>query len=175
MRPTEHRQAAGFDQRELRNALGTFATGVTIVTTCAPDGTPLGLTANSFSSVSLDPPLVLWSLSRFAPSLTTFQRAAHFAVNVLGTEHRELSIRFARGQPDKFAGVDYVIGTFGVPLIAGTVAQFECRVADRYYGGDHEIFLGRVERYAYERKPPLLYCHGAYHRAHPIDGDEDED
>jgi flavin reductase (DIM6/NTAB) family NADH-FMN oxidoreductase RutF len=167
--PTEHRQAEAFDQRDLRNALGTFATGVTIVTTCGPDGAPLGLTANSFSSVSLDPPLVLWSLSRYAPSLPAFQRATHFAVNVLGTEHRKLSNRFATGGHDKFAGVDYVAGASGVPLIAGAVAQFECRVADRYYGGDHEIFLGRVERYAYERKPTLLYCHGAYHLAHPFE------
>jgi flavin reductase (DIM6/NTAB) family NADH-FMN oxidoreductase RutF len=121
--------------------------------------------------VSLDPPLVLWSLARIAPSLEAFRRAGSFGVNVLGMEHRELSIRFARPRPDKFAGVDYVLGTCGVPLIAGAVAQFECRVADRYYGGDHEIFLGRVERYAYERKPTLLFCHGAYHRAHPLDDD----
>lgn len=166
---TANQQAAAFDQRDFRSALATFATGVTIVTACSPDGALHGLTANSFSSVSLDPPLVLWSLSRFAPSLEAFRRATHFGVNVLGTEHRELSVSFARGQPDKFAGVEYVLGAFGVPLIAGAIAQFECRVADRYYGGDHEIFLGAVERYAYERKPPLLFCHGAYHRAHPIE------
>jgi flavin reductase (DIM6/NTAB) family NADH-FMN oxidoreductase RutF len=168
---TANQQAAAFDQRDFRSALASFATGVTIVTTRGLDGALHGLTANSFSSVSLEPPLVLWSLSRFAPSLAAFRQATHFGVNVLGTEHRELSVRFARGQPDKFAGVGYVLGAFGVPLIAGAVAQFECRVADRYYGGDHEIFLGAVERYAYERKPPLLFCHGAYHRPHPIEDD----
>jgi flavin reductase (DIM6/NTAB) family NADH-FMN oxidoreductase RutF len=168
---TANQQAAAFEQRDLRSALATFATGVTIVTTRAPDGTLYGLTANSFSSVSLEPPLVLWSLSRFAPSLAAFQQAAHFGVNVLGMEHRDLSVRFARPQPDKFAGVEHTIGAFGVPLIAGAVAQFECRVTARYYGGDHEIFLGAVERYAYERKPTLLFCHGAYHRAHPFEDD----
>lgn len=81
-------------------------------------------------------------------------------------------MRFARPAADKFAGVEHVIGAFGVPLIAGAVAHFECRVAERYYGGDHEIVLGHVEQYAYERKPTLLFCHGAYHRAHPF---EDED
>lgn len=168
---TANQQAAAFDQRDLRSALATFATGVTIVTTRAPDGALHGLTANSLSSVSLEPPLVLWSLARFAPSLAAFQQATHFGVNVLGMEHRDLSMRFARPQPDKFAGVEYAIGPFGVPLIAGAVAQFECRVAARYYGGDHEIFLGAVERYAYERKPTLLFCHGAYHRAHPFEDD----
>jgi flavin reductase (DIM6/NTAB) family NADH-FMN oxidoreductase RutF len=151
--------------------LGTFATGVAIVTTRDPEGRLYGLTANSFSSVSLDPPLVLWGLSRNAPSLPAFRAATHFGVNVLGMEHRELSVRFARGQANKFDGVGYVLGEYGVPLIEGAAAHFECRIVDRYYGGDHEIFLGHVERYAYERKPTLLFCHGAYHRAHPLDED----
>ena len=168
---TGNQQAAAFDQRDLRSALATFATGVTIVTTRGPDGELHGLTANSFSSVSLEPPLVLWSLSRFAPSLRAFGQATHFGVSILGAEHRDLSVRFARPHPDKFAGVDYVLGAFGVPLIAGAVAQFECRVTARYDGGDHEIFLGAVERYAYERKPTLLFCHGTYHRAHPFEDD----
>ena len=155
--------------RELRNALGTFATGVAIITACDAAGSLYGLTGNSFSSVSLDPPLVLWSLACAAPSLPAFRAATHFGVNVLGREHRELAVRFARPQPDKFAGVPYVLGEYGVPLLEGAAAHFECRIVDRYYGGDHEIFLGRIERFTYEHKPTLLFCHGAYHRAHPLD------
>jgi flavin reductase (DIM6/NTAB) family NADH-FMN oxidoreductase RutF len=149
--------------------LGTFATGVAIITTRDDAGRLYGLTGNSFSSVSLDPPLVLWSLARAAPSLPAFRAATHFAVNVLGSEHRDLSVRFGRGARDKFAGVDYTLGEFGVPLIDGAAAHFECRIVDRYYGGDHEIFLGHVERYRYVHKPTLLFCHGTYHRAHPLD------
>jgi flavin reductase (DIM6/NTAB) family NADH-FMN oxidoreductase RutF len=121
--------------------------------------------------VSLDPPLVLWSLSCAAPSLPAFRAATHFAVNVLGTEQRALSVRFAgrHSGKNKFDGVPYVLGEYGVPLIEGAAAHFECRIVDRYYGGDHEIFLGHVERYAYEQRPTLLFCHGTYHRAHPLD------
>jgi flavin reductase (DIM6/NTAB) family NADH-FMN oxidoreductase RutF len=168
--PTTHRNAtASFDARDLRNALGTFATGVAIITTRDADGRLHGLTGNSFSSVSLDPPLVLWSLSRKAPSLPAFQAATHFGVNVLATDQHALSVRFARRQHDKFAGVGYALGEYGVPLIDGAAAHFECRIVDRYYGGDHEIFLGQVERYAYEHKPTLLFCHGTYHRTQPLD------
>jgi len=151
--------------------LGTFATGVAIITTRDETGRLYGLTGNSFSSVSLDPPLVLWSLARAAPSLPAFRAATHFGVNVLGSEHRDLSVRFARGARDKFAGVGYALGEYGVPLIAGAAAHFECRIVDRYYGGDHEIFLGRVERYRYEHKPTLLFCHGVYLRARPLEED----
>jgi flavin reductase (DIM6/NTAB) family NADH-FMN oxidoreductase RutF len=167
--PTSHGSTATFDRRDLRNALATFATGVSIVTARDGDGRLHGLTANSFSSVSLDPPLVLWSLACAAPSLPFFRAATHFGVSILGSEHVELSHRFAHMQPDKFAGVEYTAGEHGVPLIAGAVAHFECSVVDRYYGGDHEIFLGRVERYAYERRPTLLFCHGTYHSAQPLD------
>ncbi len=88
---------------------------------------------------------------------------------MLAADQRELSVRFARPHPDKFLGVPYTLGEYGVPLIEGAPAQFECRIVDRYYGGDHEIFLGQVERFASVRKPTLLFCHGAYHRAHPLD------
>ncbi|HEY4439625.1 MAG TPA: flavin reductase family protein [Candidatus Elarobacter sp.] len=170
MTATAYDQAtATADPRDLRNALGTFATGVAIITTRDSDGRLFGLTGNSFSSVSLEPPLVLWSLSNTAPSLAAFRAATHFGVNVLGEEHRTLANRFARGHADKFAGVAYEVGEYGVPLIRGAVAHFECRIVDRYYGGDHEIYLGLVERYAYERKPTLLFCHGAYHHAHPLE------
>jgi flavin reductase (DIM6/NTAB) family NADH-FMN oxidoreductase RutF len=166
---THEHPAAPFDARDLRNALGTFATGVAIITTRDESGRLYGLTGNSFSSVSLDPPLVLWSLSVDAPSLPAFRAATHFGVNVLGTPQRELAIRFARAHPNKFENVAHTLGEYGVPLIDDAVAHFECRIVDRYYGGDHEIFLGRVERYTYHRKPTLLFCHGTYHQTHPLD------
>jgi flavin reductase (DIM6/NTAB) family NADH-FMN oxidoreductase RutF len=101
--------------------------------------------------------------------MPAFDRATHFGVSVLGTEQRELAERFARAQHDKFAGAPYELGEYGVPLIDGAAAHFECRIVDRYYGGDHEIFLGQVERYGYEHKPTLLFCHGTYQRAEPLD------
>jgi flavin reductase (DIM6/NTAB) family NADH-FMN oxidoreductase RutF len=142
---------------------------VAIITARDAAGRLYGLTANSFSSVSLSPPLVLWSLGRRQPSMAAFDRATHFGVNVLSTEQRELAERFARAQRDKFDGVSYEVGPYGVPLIAGAAAQFECRIVGRYEGGDHEIFLGQVERYSYEHKPTLLFCHGTYQRAEPLD------
>jgi flavin reductase (DIM6/NTAB) family NADH-FMN oxidoreductase RutF len=159
--------------RDLRNALGTFATGVAIITTRDDAGRLYGLTGNSFSSVSLDPPLVLWSLSRAAPSLPAFRAATHFGVTVLATEQHELAVRFARPRANKFENVPHTLGEYGVPLIDGAAAHFECRIVDRYYGGDHEIFLGQVERYTYEHKPTLLFCHGSYQRASPLDGVRD--
>jgi flavin reductase (DIM6/NTAB) family NADH-FMN oxidoreductase RutF len=148
---------------DLRRAFGTFATGVTIITTRNAAGDLFGLTANSFTSLSLDPPLVLWSQSRLAASYPAFAEATHFGVNVLGGEHRDLSLRFARPHPDKFGGIDYTLGRYGVPLITGAAAHFECRREERHEGGDHVIFVGRVERYEYTIKPILLFCHGKYH------------
>lgn len=156
------------DPEELRRAFGTYATGVTIITTRDAAGRLYGLTANSFSSVSLDPPLVLWSLSRSAGSFPAFRAATAFGVNVLGGEHRELSARFARYHPDKFGGIDFTLGARGVPLIAGAAAHFECDVEHRYEGGDHVIFVGRVERFDYVVKPTLLFCHGRYHTAQEL-------
>ena len=156
------------DAEELRRAFGTFATGVTVITTRDARGRLFGLTANSFSSVSLDPPLVLWSLSRRAGSYPAFRDATHFGVNVLGGEHRELSARFAQPHPDKFAGIGYTLGERGVPLIEGAAAHFECSVEHRYEGGDHIIFVGRVEAFDYVVKPTLLFCHGKYHTAHEL-------
>src|SRR5215470_15084875 len=130
------------DPRDFRNALGTFATGVTIITAMAADGRPYGLTCNSFASVSLNPPLVLWSLGAYSSSLTVFQNASHFAVNVLGASQQALANKFAKSSDDKFAGVDWTPGLGSAPLLAESVASFQCRTADRYYGGDHVIFLG---------------------------------
>jgi flavin reductase (DIM6/NTAB) family NADH-FMN oxidoreductase RutF len=152
------------DPRDFRNALGSFATGVTVITAAAADGKPIGLTCNSFASVSLNPPLVLWSLVIYSSNLSVFQDASHFAVNVLGASQRAMSTQFATPSDNKFAGVDWTPGLGGAPILAGCVANFQCRSAGRYYGGDHVIFLGAVEAYAYNRDEPLLFAQGGYGR-----------
>jgi flavin reductase (DIM6/NTAB) family NADH-FMN oxidoreductase RutF len=152
------------DPRDFRNALGTYATGVTIITAAGPDGKPYGLTCNSFASVSLNPPLVLWSLVIYSQSMSIFQNASHFAVNVLGASQQGLATKFATPSEDKFAGVEWTPGLGEAPLLKDSVANFQCRAADRYYGGDHVIFLGAVEAYAYNRDEPLLFARGGYGR-----------
>lgn len=150
------------DGRELRRALGRFATGVTVVTTCGPDGRREGLTANSFSSVSLDPPLVLWSLDRLAPSLPAFEAAEHFAVHVLGSHQHGLSARFATPAADKFAALATEGGLGGCPLLSDCLARFECSVYDRVVAGDHIVFIGLVERMTHRDGEPLVFCAGQY-------------
>src|SRR6266566_3395393 len=157
------------DPRDFRNALGTFATGVTIVTAMAADGKPYGITCNSFASVSLNPPLVLWSLVIYSSSLSAFQNASHFAVNVLGASQQALANKFAKSSDDKFAGVEWTPGLGNAPVLADSVANFQCRAANRYYGGDHVIFLGAVEAYSYNRNEPLLFARGGYGRFAAVD------
>ena len=130
----------------------------------AADGKPYGLTCNSFASVSLNPPLVLWSLGMFSQGLSIFQNASHFAVNVLGASQQALANKFAKSSDDKFAGVEWTPGLGNAPILADSVANFQCRAANRYYGGDHVIFLGAVEAYAYNRQEPLLFARGGYGR-----------
>jgi flavin reductase (DIM6/NTAB) family NADH-FMN oxidoreductase RutF len=156
--------SSALDPRDFRNALGTYATGVTIVTAMADDGKPYGLTCNSFASVSINPPLVLWSLGMYSQGLPIFQNAAHFAVNVLGVSQASLATTFSKSGVDRFDGVDWKPGLGNAPLIAGSVAQFQCRAANRYYGGDHVIFLGAVEAYAYNKQEPLLFLSGGFGR-----------
>lgn len=156
------RQTTMTDGRELRRALGRFATGVTIVTTRAPDGRCEGLTANSFSSVSLDPPLVLWSLDRRAPSLPGFEAAEHFVVHVLASHQQALSGRFATPAADKFAALPTRDGLGGCPLLADCLARFECSVHQRVLAGDHVVFIGRVERMFHRDGEPLVFCAGQY-------------
>jgi flavin reductase (DIM6/NTAB) family NADH-FMN oxidoreductase RutF len=160
--------AEGFNSRELRNALGSFATGVTIITTRSRSGVITGMTANSFTSVSLDPPLVLWSSSLYANSLPAFQESSHFCVNILAYDQIELSNRFAKSIEDKFADVDHIVPESGAPVLIGSAAHFECRNEFRHYGGDHIIFIGHVERFAYTDKPTLMFCRGKYIRGEPI-------
>jgi flavin reductase (DIM6/NTAB) family NADH-FMN oxidoreductase RutF len=151
-----------FDRRDFRRALGQFSTGVTVITTRAMDGRRVGMTANSFSSVSLDPPLVLWSLARQAPSLGDFTGASHFAINVLAANQHHLSRQFSTPQADKFGGVDCCEGTSGVPLLNGVIARFVCRNVRQYDGGDHLIFIGEVERYDRFDGEPLVFHSGYY-------------
>ncbi len=156
---------AAFDPIEFRKALGTFATGVTIITARAADGSPIGLTANSFNSVSLDPPLVLWSLANNAMSFDAFRSASHWAVHVLGADQEDLSGRFARRGEDKFAGLEIEEGEGGVPLLRGCAARFQCRTASQYQGGDHLIFIGEVLRFDRDEAAPLVFHGGKYAHA----------
>jgi flavin reductase (DIM6/NTAB) family NADH-FMN oxidoreductase RutF/2-polyprenyl-6-methoxyphenol hydroxylase-like FAD-dependent oxidoreductase len=161
--------AERFDRRDYRRALGQFATGVTVVTARASDGRKVGVTVNSFSSVSLDPPLILWSLSRQTPSFIDFTNATHFAVNVLEARQHHLSRQFSTPLPDKFAGVEFEEVTGGVPLLHGALAQFVCRKVRQHDGGDHIILVGEVEQYKYNQGEPLVFHSGRYRIAtrHP--------
>ena len=152
---------AAFSSQELRAALGQFATGVTIVSTLDAQGRPVGLTANSFNSVSLEPPLVLWSLARRSGSLPAFAGCAHFCINVLTADQRWLAERFASKALDRFEGVAWHAGVGGSPVIDGAAAVFECRHHSHHEAGDHLIFIGQVERCSRRLgAPPLLFVGG---------------
>ena len=147
---------------ELRNAFARFATGVTVVTARIPDAPPVGVTVNSFTSVSLDPPLILWSLSRKARSLPVFLAASHFSINVLSEEQQALSERFAGSVEDRFDGVDWTTGATGAPLLSGCLAGFECLNSKHMEAGDHALFIGSVERYHSRAGAPLLFFASRY-------------
>ena len=149
-----------FDQRELRDALGCFATGVTVVTTQTARG-PLGITANSFTSLSLDPPLVLWSPARKSQRFPAFEAASHFAIHVLAEDQLWLAERFAR-EGENFDGIARAPGLGEAPLIAGCAARLECAHAAGYDGGDHLIVVGEVSRLERGGGPPLVFCQGTY-------------
>ncbi len=148
------------DRVELRRALGRFATGITIVTTRGAAGKAEGVTVNSFSSVSLEPPLVLWCLRSAAPSLASFRAAGWFAINVLGAGEPHLSRHFATAHPDKFAAVPTLPGLGGCPLLPAALASFECRAERHIEAGDHVIFLGRVVRFDHREGEPLVFSAG---------------
>lgn len=157
-----------FDQREFRNALGSYPTGVAIIT--APDGQGghVGITANSFSSLSLDPPLVLWSLDKKAYSRDAFHSAGFFGVNILSADQLELSRHFSQRHLDKFAEIDVEIGEGGVAFFAGCAARFECRTYQTYDGGDHVIFVGEVLGFDHDPElTPLAFAGGAYAETAP--------
>lgn len=163
--PPEYR--AGSDARTLRDALGCFATGVTIVTAMTPDGVPIGLTANSFTSVSLDPPLLLVCIARTAGTAAALEAAAHFAVNVLQIGQQPASNRFAGKGQDRFATTAWEKGKCGTPVLCGSLGTFECERHAVHDGGDHFILVGRVIRATFDsRRDPLLYFRGKYRRLH---------
>jgi flavin reductase (DIM6/NTAB) family NADH-FMN oxidoreductase RutF/DNA-binding MarR family transcriptional regulator len=149
------------DPRAFRRALGQFATGVTVITTMAGEE-PVAITANSFSSVSLNPPLVSWALRKESRNLAVFQRGEHFAVNVLAADQIDLSNRFSRSATDKFGSFAWSPGLGGAPIFAGVAAQFECRRVAEFDGGDHVIFIGHVERYRCFDRAGLLFVQGRY-------------
>jgi flavin reductase (DIM6/NTAB) family NADH-FMN oxidoreductase RutF/DNA-binding IclR family transcriptional regulator len=160
--PRDMAYLTSFDSRQLRTVLGTFTTGVTIVTTHDAAGVDYGVTANSFSSVSLDPPLVLWSQVLTSKSFPAFRDNDHFAVNVLADDQVDISNHFAKSKEDKFAELEFSRGLGGVPVLQGTVAHFECVKVAAYPAGDHMIFLGRVERVSHSGRRPLAFAHGRY-------------
>jgi flavin reductase (DIM6/NTAB) family NADH-FMN oxidoreductase RutF len=169
MTPTRQPADQNFSSTEFRAALGMFATGVTIVTATKANGELVGLTANSFNSVSLSPALVLWSLSRRAGSFATFSQGAHYAINILGCDQQVLARRFSERVANRFEGVAWTPGIGGAPLIEGAIAHFECRNRSQYAEGDHMIFVGEVERCRHSPgASPLLFHGGKFYAEHPL-------
>jgi flavin reductase (DIM6/NTAB) family NADH-FMN oxidoreductase RutF len=150
-----------FDPRDLRQALGQYATGVAVITARGEDGRRVGMTANSFTSVSINPPLVLWCPGKNAPSLPTFTEATHFAVNILGADQEHLCRQFSTPAADKFAALELVEGKGGTPVLPGAVARFECRTVKCVEAGDHIIILGEIENYEAAGGSPLIFHAGA--------------
>lgn len=163
--PPEYRE--GSDARTFRDALGCFATGVTVITAMNDDGEPIGLTANSFTSVSLDPPLLLVCIARSSGSAAIMERTEHFAVNVLQIGQQPTSNRFAGKGEDRFASTPWTVGEYGTPVLTGSLGSFECARHAVHDGGDHFILVGRVLKAMFEpRRDPLLYFRGRYRRLH---------
>ncbi|ETF00598.1 flavin reductase [Advenella kashmirensis W13003] len=161
---------ATFDQRTLRNVLGTFVTGVTVVTTQDAEGRHYGVTANSFSSVSIDPPLILWSQSRSSSSHPAFRDSDHFVINILADNQVAVSNHFAKSRDDKFENIAFVNGLGGAPILDGCAAHLECRKVAAYPGGDHVVFLGQVERISSRGQcKPLAFGGGRYMVAYAHD------
>ncbi|MEQ8743136.1 flavin reductase family protein [Parasphingorhabdus sp.] len=154
--------AAEERQRDFRNALSSFATGVTIATTKDAAGQPIGVTASSFNSVSLDPPLVLWSLAKKSHSFAAFSSSGHFAVHVLAATQEDLSNRFARSGQDKFGDLDWRDGPHGSPVLGEHAALFQCLTRNIYEGGDHVIIVGEVMDFEARNESPLLFHGGSY-------------
>ncbi len=151
-----------FDSRDLRNAFGSFTTGVTIVTTRGADDVDVGLTANSFSSVSLTPPMVLWSLAETSSNIDVFRNSAHFAVHILSAGQEALSARFATKGIDRFVSARVERGPDAIPLLSDCMARFVCRKAYQYEGGDHVIFVGEILDFSHTKRAPLVFHGGRY-------------
>ena len=153
---------SAFEAKALRGVLGQYPTGVAIVTTRLADGQGVGLTINSFASLSLSPPMVLWSLVDTSPSLTAFSECSHFAISILARQHQDLALRFARPAPDKFAGAPIIDTPEGMPAIAGALATLVCRPEQRVVAGDHVLFIGRVVRVHRLDAAPLVFHAGQF-------------
>ncbi|MBV1790239.1 flavin reductase [Marinobacterium sp. D7] len=160
-------QVTEFDAKAFRRALGNFATGITVITATTPSGEKTGVTANSFNSVSLDPPLILWSIDKRSGSCKIFEEASHFAVNILAADQINVSNHFARPSEDKFAGIDYKAGLGGAPILPDCSAIFQCEKYETVEGGDHWILIGKVVAFDDIGRSPLLYHQGAYSVALP--------
>lgn len=161
------RPQGGVEPRMLRDAMGCFATGVTVITTSDADGTPLGFTANSFTSVSLEPPLVLFCVKRESPSVEALRMRGAFAVNVLHIGQQAISAKFASRVEDRFAATEWELWDYQVPIILDAIANFECSIREIVDGGDHVIVLGLVKRVRYDPpRDPLLFFQGKYRRIH---------
>lgn len=154
------------ERRRFRQALGRFATGVTIITTVTPDGKYIGMTANSFNSVSLDPPMVLWSIARNASNYSHFSKCQYFAVHILSGEQKNLSEQFSQKVEDRFSGVDINVGQGGLPLIKDVSAIFQCKMSYQYEGGDHVILVGEVLEFDQYECEPLIFHSGQYAKLH---------
>ena len=163
------------DPAELRRCLGSFVTGVTVITVLDDQGNPIGMTANSFNSVSLDPALIVWSLRLNATAFSTYSNAQRFVVNILAEDQVDISNRFARSGLDRFEGVAWTQGLGGVPLIEGCAAYLECTTEQTYPGGDHLLFLGRVQRIVNATRRPLAFGSGKYMVVHPYDNSPGKD
>jgi len=170
------RHAAGsngaFDERQLRDALAQFATGVTIICTRGPDDRYVGFTANSFTSLSLTPPLVAWTLSWRSSSMAAFESGERYAVNVLSTTQLDLARRFSRPHADRFENVKYRLGWSDAPLIEGCIAWFECRHHGRQRAGDHQLFIGEIVTVERARGRGLVFHHGRYAKTASLDEDD---
>lgn len=160
---TEHREQEAIDPMALRQALGEFPTGVTVVTTVDPEGQPTGMTASSFNSLSLSPPLVLWSIDKGTGCFEAFNHCEHFAIHTLTAEQQSLSTLFAKRGVDKFSQIKYREGEAGTPLLEDFCARFECQIEHRYDGGDHVILVGRVLKLEQQQdQAPLVFHRGRY-------------
>jgi flavin reductase (DIM6/NTAB) family NADH-FMN oxidoreductase RutF len=165
--PVRHEYRSGHDPRTLRDALGCFATGVTVVTCLDSAGSPAGLTVNSFTSVSLDPPLLLVCVAKDAASATPLSEAPNFAINVLQTGQQPASIRFSTRDEDRFGATPWACGEAGAPILEDSLSVFECERFAVYDGGDHHILVGQVVKASFDASlDPLLYFRGRYRRLH---------
>jgi flavin reductase (DIM6/NTAB) family NADH-FMN oxidoreductase RutF/DNA-binding MarR family transcriptional regulator len=159
---------ANFNPRELRNCLGEFTTGVTVITCNTVDDQPVGVTANSFSALSLEPPLVLWSLAKKSGSLALFNAHGHFAVNILSNEQQDTAMAFSRPSADRFNGVDFSIGMHKLPILSNCLAHFSCKVIQALDQGDHVLFIGEVLHFEQTQahndapKRPLVFSRGKF-------------